>query len=207
MTDGERVRSFLAIDLPEEVKAGLGRISDSLKRRVGGVRWTRPEGIHLTLKFFGDISGEEIARISMVAGSAAGVTAPFQLTVEGLGVFPGLKRPRVLWVGVGGRLDILARLQGGIESALEAQGFKKEGRGFKPHLTLGRFRSPGEVSGIERVFAGRNDYRAGGFTAEGLTLFKSDLTPKGAVYSALEFFPFKGKTEPAEIGTKNSPQG
>ncbi|HRT71571.1 MAG TPA: RNA 2',3'-cyclic phosphodiesterase, partial [Syntrophales bacterium] len=164
MTDGERVRSFLAIDLPEEVKAGLGRISESLKRRVGGVRWTKPEGIHLTLKFFGDISGEEIARISMVAGSAAGVTAPFQLTVEGLGVFPGLKRPRVLWVGVGGRLDILARLQGGIESALEAQGFKKEGRGFKPHLTLGRFRSPGEVSGIERVFAGRNDYRAGGFT-------------------------------------------
>ena len=206
MADDERVRSFLAIDLPEGVKSGLGRISESLKRRVGGVRWAKPEGIHLTLKFFGEISGEEIARISRVAGSAACGTGPFHLTVEGLGVFPSPKRPRVLWVGVGGRLDILAWLQRDIDNALEVQGFKKEGRGFKPHLTLGRFRSPGEVSGLEQVLEKKNDYRAGGFTADGLTLFKSDLTPKGAVYSALEFFPFEGEGEPAETETKNSPQ-
>jgi 2'-5' RNA ligase len=195
VAEEERIRSFLAVDLPTEVKDGLGRIQEHLKALIGGIRWTRPEGIHLTLKFFGDISREEMARISGAAEPAAAKLSPFPLTVEGLGVFPDLKRPRVLWIGMGGQLDILSGLQREIDAALEAHGFKREERSFKPHLTLGRFRSPGEAAGLEKVFAKRNDYRAGDFTAEGLTLFRSDLTPKGAIYAALKFFPFGGNRE------------
>ena len=97
MTDDERVRSFLAIDLPREIKDGMRRIQERLISRISGVRWTRPEGIHLTIKFFGDISKGDISAVSRIVENAVLRVSPFSLSVEGIGAFPGWKRPRVLW--------------------------------------------------------------------------------------------------------------
>ncbi len=191
--NNERVRAFLAIDLPSAVKEEIGKIQERLKVPVNGIRWVKPEGIHLTLKFFGDISQEEIAAISPVVEKAAAGIRPLSLSVGNLGVFPGVSRPRVLWIGMNGDLAVLSALQQEIETGLASRGFKKEERTFTPHLTLGRIRSPREVSGLDKALAKREDYQAGRFTAEGLTLFKSDLTREGAIYSALAYFPFGEK--------------
>ncbi len=193
MADEGRVRAFLAIDLPGELKGGIERIQERLRQQVTGVRWTKAESIHLTLKFFGDVSDEEISALSGVVEKAAADAPPLSLGVGTLGAFPGTQKPRVLWIGMDGDTDALSRLQQGIERGLETCGFKREERSFKPHLTLGRCRDPREVTGLETAMGKKNEYRAGRFTAQGLTLFKSDLKPGGAVYSVLAFFPFGKK--------------
>jgi len=190
MADKGHVRAFLAIDLPAGVKNEIGEIQKSLKPHLGGVRWTRPDGIHLTLKFFGDIGTDRIEDISRTVEKSTAAVAPFSLTIETLGVFPGIRKARVLWIGMGGDLKALLYVQQEIDEGLEALGFPREERSFKPHLTLGRFRSPGDASGLDRILETRNNYRAGTFTAEGLKLFKSDLRPEGAVYTVLAHFPF-----------------
>ncbi len=185
------VRAFLAIDLPDSLRNEIGKIQGRLRPQVSGIRWTRPESIHLTLKFFGDISGDEIETLSRLIENTAGGVSPFSLGLGALGAFPGARRPRVLWVGLGGDVEALVKLQQKIERDLETCGFKSESRPYKPHLTMGRFRDPGKSSGLERALENIKDvYRAESILAEGLTLFKSDLTPGGALYTALRFFPF-----------------
>jgi 2'-5' RNA ligase len=198
MNDKGVVRAFLAIDLPTDLKDGIKTIQDRLKHHLTGIRWTRPEGIHLTLKFFGDIPEESIAEISPVAKKAAAGSPSLSLSVENLGVFPGVSRARVLWIGMDGDIAPLLRLQQEIDGGLEVLGIAREGRSFKPHLTLGRFRSAGDARGLDRVLEKRNNYRAGIFKAEGLTLFKSDLRPEGAVYTVLAYFPFTDENTNSE---------
>jgi 2'-5' RNA ligase len=191
MADEGLVRAFLAIDLPAGLRGEIGKIQDRLRLHVSGIRWTKPEGIHLTLKFFGDISEDEIETLSRVIENTTGGVSPFSLRLGTPGAFPGTRRPRVLWIGVDGDVETLVKLQQNIERDLETGGFKRENRTYKPHLTMGRFRDHGKSPDLERVLENTKDvYRVESFIAEGLTLFKSDLTPGGAVYTALKFFPF-----------------
>jgi len=191
---GEKpIRAFLAVEVPHHITAGIRDIQKRLAPRIEDIRWIRPEGIHLTLKFFGNISEEDIPCISRVVGEKAADTAPVTLCVHTLGVFPGPSRPRVLWMGCTGDTDRLAALQSDIESALPECGFPREGRAFRPHLTLGRARSQ------KKMFTGAGDiggegerYEAGRFEAGELTLFRSELMPDGARYSKLARYPFAG---------------
>jgi len=193
MTEEKSIRAFLAIDLPEEVKVQIGNIQDRLKAVVKGVRWTKPEGIHLTLKFFGNISENDIANISRVVERNAIDVKPFILNVSTIGTFPNPRRPRVVWLGVGGTVERLSDLQKEIEKNLESIGFEKEARAFRAHLTLGRVKVPKVVRGLSEVIKNEESYDAGSFCAGGLTLFKSDLTPKGAIYTKFAHFPFEGR--------------
>jgi len=194
MGDRKSVRMFLAIELPEGIKALIEGIKEGLRPAVQGIRWTRPEAMHLTLKFFGDLFPDDVIRISEVVGRNVRDIDPMQLTVESPGVFPGMKSPRVLWLGVGGDIGRLAALQSVIERDLEACGFHGEKRSFTPHLTLGRARSrdgirftaEGVIDGIEGLSAHRFDVRE-------LILFASELKPGGAVYRKLARFPFGGQ--------------
>lgn len=191
MADEAAVRTFLAIDLPDSLRKEIAKIQDRLRPLVHGVRWVRPEGIHLTLKFFGDLSGNDVKTVSGVIGQTAGNASPLTLGLGTPGVFPGIRRPRVLWIGVEGETDALVGLQQAIERDLEAAGLRRESRPYRPHLTLGRFRDPAKPAGLESALLGMAGvHRRESFTAEGLTLFKSDLQPGGAVYTVLEFFPF-----------------
>jgi 2'-5' RNA ligase len=191
MPDAEAIRAFLAVDPPPEVLSNIADIQQRLKKNIRGtLSWVRPEGIHLTLKFFGDIARDQVETISDVVAAQTAGLRPLQLEAKGLGVFPGLNRPRVLWIGISGELERFRAMQKAIDRGLEAAGFPREERPFRGHLTLARIKLPQGLSGIDRIMASGEPYTAGAFTATGLTLFKSDLTPKGALYTVLRHFPF-----------------
>jgi len=193
MPDEETIRAFLALDPPPEVLRKIADIQGMLRMNIqGALKWVRPEGIHLTLKFFGAIAAKAVSAVSeVVAGQAAGAR-PFNLEAKGLGVFPDTRRPRVLWLGIGGEVERLSALQQAIDQGLEACGYPREQRPFRAHLTLARIKSPQGLGGLDGVLTAKGSESAGKFTATGLTLFKSDLTPKGAIYTVLNHFPFQG---------------
>jgi len=194
MTAERTIRAFLALDPPEEILREIGRIQDRLRKGIhGDLRWVRPEGIHLTLKFFGDISENAVVNISAVAGQAAAAVGPFALVIGGTGVFPDPSRPRVVWLGMNGEVAQLVTFQQGLERAFREIGFPPEERPFRPHLTLGRIKSPKGLTGLAEALEKENTVTAGSFTASGLNLFQSDLTPRGAVYTRLAGYPFAGQ--------------
>jgi RNA 2',3'-cyclic 3'-phosphodiesterase len=195
MTDERIIRAFLALDPPEEILREIGRVQDRLRKQIhGDVRWVRPEAIHLTLKFFGDIPERDLANISAVVGKAAAGVMPFDLTIGGVGVFPDrYRQPRVIWLGMGGEAARLVTFQQGMERALQGIGFPREERPFMPHLTLGRVLTPKGLTGLKGVLEKGEMSTAGRFTASGLCLFKSDLTPRGAIYTRLAEYPFAGR--------------
>jgi 2'-5' RNA ligase len=193
MPDRETVRAFLALDPPPEILRRIADIQAALKRDIrGALSWVRPEGIHLTLKFFGDIARDDVRAISEVVAAQAVCARPLNLEAKGLGVFPDAGRPRVLWLRIGGEVERLIALQRAVDGGLETCGFAREQRPFKAHLTLARVKSQQGLCGFGGALAARGSQSAGAFTAAGLTLFRSELTPKGAIYTTLGHFPFQG---------------
>lgn len=191
MEPEKKIRTFLAIDLPDQIKSELGKIQKRLKPKIEGVRWTRPEGIHLTLKFFGYVVGDDCSNISNAIKAAIKGVKPFTLELGTIGAFPGPTRPRVIWIGIGGQVEALIDLQQNLDMSLEQIGFPPEDRAFKPHLTLGRLKIPGSAVGFPKVLEEGKKYQAGSFRCSGLTLFRSDLRPDGAIYTKLEEYPFE----------------
>jgi RNA 2',3'-cyclic 3'-phosphodiesterase len=194
MSDEKTIRAFLAIDPPEEILREIGRIQGRLERLIRGeLRWVRPEAIHLTLKFFGDIAESAVGGIAAVVEKAAAGEAPFAFAVGGVGVFPDRRRPRVLWLGMEGDVERLLGFQRGLADGLGEIGFPAEERPFSPHLTLARIKSSRGLTGLEKVLERGEAYTAGEFTALGIGLIRSELTPRGAVYTKLKWFPFAGE--------------
>ena len=188
--DEKPLRAFLAVDPPEEILREIARVEEKLRRLIrGDIRWVRPKAIHLTLKFFGDVPRAQVETISRAVGPVAASFGPFALAVGGAGVFPDAKRPRVIWLGLGGETARLAAFQKELERSLGQAGFAREEKPFRPHITLGRVRSPG-LTGLAEVLEKRETYGAGAFTAPGLGLYRSELTPRGAVYTRLAEYPF-----------------
>jgi len=186
------MRIFLAIALPPEVAGNIAAIQRRLKKTLqGDVRWVRPEGIHLTLKFFGEATPEEAAKLAAVVAGPAGAAAPFVLEVRGLGAFPDAHRPRVIWLGIAGETGALLSLQRDLERALAGAGFPREERPFRAHLTLGRVKVPPGVVGLARAVAAEEGAGAGRIPVGEVALFKSELTPRGAVYTRLAAFPLQ----------------
>jgi RNA 2',3'-cyclic 3'-phosphodiesterase len=191
MPDTEKnIRAFLAIEPPDKILAEISRLQEKLKREISGkVSWTRPQGNHLTLKFFGDISMADMENIgSAVKKEAVGV-APLLLKVEKLGVFPDWRKPRVLWLGTTGDTERLMSLQNKLETDFEILGFSRENRPFRAHLTLARIKIPQSAAGLEAAAKKLGDFSAGEFRATELILFRSKLTPQGAIYTRLATIP------------------
>jgi len=185
----EEVRSFIAIELPQELTASLARLRSELERAEHRfVKWVDPGGIHLTLKFLGNIPFKQVTEITKAIEDATRGIPPFRLEVSGLGAFPNLKQPRVLWVGVGGEMDKLSRMQQNIDSALAPFGFAKEERPFTPHLTLARARqgaSPTERRSLGELVAATKFDAKHYVAVEAVNLMRSQLTPGGAIYTCL----------------------
>ena len=188
----ERLRLFVAIDLPEDVRESLGRLQDDLRRHdLSGLRWTRPEGVHLTLKFLGETPATSLPAIEGALDRAVRGVPSFRLALGTPGTFGGRRGPRVLWVDVEGELQPLQRLQAAVERELVAAGFAPEERGFSPHLTLARVPQPPRPGLAERVARALEAVAAarGEFEARELVLMRSRLQPGGAVYSRVAAFP------------------
>ena len=136
---GRKVRAFVAVDLPDEVGRILGATAQILRDAcIEGLRPVRPEGVHLTLKFLGDVPESQVGEIEQAVSEAVAGHRQFEVSTGGFGAFPNTRRPQVLWVGIDGRLKALIRLQADVDAALGALGFQTETRPFQPHLTLAR---------------------------------------------------------------------
>lgn len=186
----QRVRSFVAIELNAELLRAIEGLQKQLQNELprGALRWVRPEGIHLTLQFLGNVQVEDVPAIIRALGSACSGVPPLTFHVAGLGCFPNPHRPRVLWVGVDEPSGQLARLQKRVEEALEPLGFPPERRGFHPHLTLARAARNARPADLRQVGGRVVDappIALGAMTAHYLSLMESDLRPDGAVYTRL----------------------
>lgn len=185
---GDAWRLFIAVELPEDTLRGIGRLQDKLKSAIGGraARWTRPEGIHLTLKFLGDVAPGRAAEIEAGMKAAAATAQPFELRARGLGCFPNLERPRVLWVGLAGEVEALRALQGGVEERIAPMGFPTEERGFSPHLTLARTAQGAtrdEAAAIGMAAKTHATFELGAWQVTEINLMRSQLKADGALYT------------------------
>jgi 2'-5' RNA ligase len=184
------MRVFVAIALSDEILAALGRVAAQLGQGPGGGagRWVRPEGIHLTLKFLGEVPTELIEPINATIEKVCRAHVPFSLRLAGLGCFPNARRPRVVWAGVEEETGRLERLQAAVDRELARDGFPREARGFTPHLTLARVRDGAtrdESETLGRAVAAYTVGETPSMTVRAVHVIKSDLRPSGAVYTPL----------------------
>lgn len=175
------MRAFVAIDLDPVLQASVRDLIRKLEASRAEVRWTRPGGYHLTLKFLGEIDDGAVARVKAALAEVARRHRPFTLKLEGTGAFPAGRVPKVLWIGAAGGPG-LAALQADLESELEAAGFAREERAFTPHLTLGRVKGRDRLDRVLADLDGHREAVFGGMTAGKVALFESRLRPEGAEY-------------------------
>jgi len=192
------IRTFVAIELEAPLRQALAQVQATLRSRlqqaVGPdvrIQWVKPESIHQTLKFLGDIPEDRVPDVQAVLARVAGGHSRFTVDVEGLGVFPDVRAPRVLWVGLTAHVDALKRLAVDVEVALGAIGFAPESKPFNPHLTLARIKE--RSHDIGRVLSGEGllaqETKLGELTVAAVSLMKSELKPTGSVYTRLQDIP------------------
>lgn len=180
------MRVFCAVELPAEVRALAASHIERLRRALPDVRasWDRPEKLHVTVKFLGEIEETRLALLERAARDAASSVEPFELSIEGAGAFPQHGPPRVLWLGVQDSAGGLARLQNSLEAACAVEGFAREPRPFHPHLTIVRLRQPRgtrELSTLHR----EHGFSSDPFRVTDLLVIKSELGPGGSRYTVL----------------------
>jgi RNA 2',3'-cyclic 3'-phosphodiesterase len=178
------VRAFVALEIPAALRARIARLEGELGLRMPGVRWVRSDALHLTLRFFGDASPAQLDRVRGAIAKGAAACPATTARVRTLGVFSDHGRPRVLWLGLEVAAPVLA-LQASCEAAAVTAGFRAEERGFKPHLTLGRWRDRASLPALPEVDLGE-------MTLDTLTLFRSDLLPRGARHVPIATFELVG---------------
>lgn len=181
------MRAFIAIELPESIREALRREQARFRAVCPDARWTRPEGIHLTLKFLGQISDRQASELKDALRRMEQFEK-FTVRVQGFGFFPGAKRPRVFWAGLEAP-PALARLAAQVENALAPHGFPPENRPFKPHLTLARFKLSRPQPKLEALLAVQNSSLLGNFDVSEYFLWESRLLPGGAEYHKVARFP------------------
>ena len=179
------IRSFIAIDFPEETRKALEDIQKELKQCGTGVRWVKPGSIHLTLKFLGNIHPTQVEDIALAVAQEIRDHPPITLRATGLGAFPSRRKPRVIWIGMEGEVQRLKGIQARIEDALEPLGFVREKRGFRPHLTIGRVKDRRKLQALIDAMAELKIPEFDSFDVTEIILYKSDLRPTGAIYTKL----------------------
>lgn len=182
---GDAIRAFIAFKLPERITSQIHVVQESIKAYKFKIKWVQPQNIHLTLKFLGNIPASDTEKIRDAIIEAVRDVEPILLSAKGIGVFPDLKRPRVLWVGIAGQKNSLIGLYQALEENLETIGFTKESRPFKGHLTLGRIKGRIPSKRLVQVMEEFIDFETETFEANKIILFQSEQTPSGAVYTKL----------------------
>jgi RNA 2',3'-cyclic 3'-phosphodiesterase len=183
------IRAFIAVEIPVNIHTQLEHILLDLKRQIKGnvVRWVPSKNIHITLKFLGNVTSENLPLITTMLLKEVLHFQPFTVDVEGIGAFPSMTRPKVIWIGIRAPETLLS-LQRAIEIGTSRLGYEPEGRPFSPHLTLGRLSQDATREEIMRIGSILVNYKVnhlGDFMAKEIWLFKSDLLPGGAVYTPL----------------------
>lgn len=173
------IRTFIALEIPQDIKAYLGEIISGLKHKNRGIKWVQPEGLHITLKFLGNIDETIIPSLSRELDAVAVSFPEACVSLSRLGAFPDTRRPRVIWAGLGGDTAILADIAEKTDIVCTSFGMEPEKRPFRAHITIGRLKIPTVVDLAQEI-------REKDFTINHLILYKSELTPSGARYSVLQ---------------------
>lgn len=179
-------RTFCAIELPPEVRSQLAKHAKQLRDAVPGVSasWSKPENVHLTLKFFGNVPTQNLAKISAAASRVGSEFSSFQIRIGGTGVFPRRSRPQVLWIGVEDSSGRLSDLQQRLEEEFAREGFAKEDRGYRPHLTIARLRRPEDARQLAEAHI-QTKFSLIEVRVNEFVLFRSQLSPKGSIYTVI----------------------
>ena len=188
------IRSFLAFELPVDIKRIIVKVSEDVRQLPLNVRRVNVDNIHITTVFMGDVQEEQIGPIQDVVKDVCQGYGPFSIAIKGIGLFGSRRNPRVLWIGLDGAIDRMACFRDDLQKGLRPFGIKEETRRFKPHLTLGRFRKGAKTgTHLDDLLSKYHDLTSPECIIEELVLFKSDLRPGGAVYSRLNGWPLTGK--------------
>lgn len=198
------IRAFVAVEIDPVLRQRIARAQEQIRERIGRefrslgqevrIQWVRPDSIHLTLKFLGDIDERLIGDIQQALTLAVAAQPQFSVEVGGAGAFPDPRAPRVLWLGLSGHVEALVRLAAEVDQALIALGFPPEAKPYSPHLTLARIKERSREMGKMLTGSGVLAHAAqlGSLDVRAVALMKSDLRPSGAVYTRLVEIPFKG---------------
>jgi 2'-5' RNA ligase len=181
------MRTFVAIDIPEEIRARIQELMESLRRAPADVRWSRPEGLHITLKFLGEIPVDQVDRVKLSLQSLQSAES-VAITITGAGFFPSERAPRVLWLGIEAGPE-LGKLAASVERSLLPLGVPKEDRPFSPHLTLGRIRTANGIGPLRDLLTRQEPLRMGPFLATEFFLYESQSSSGGSTYRKIARYP------------------
>jgi len=182
------MRLFVALNLSDEVRTAIAKFSEELRMGFLSARWTRTEGIHVTLKFIGEVPEERVTQIENALSSVNSAT-PVEMNFRGAGFFPDERRPRVLWIGIDGTPN-LAEIAAQIERQLEPLGVARESREFKPHLTLARISESRGIEKLRDALRKHGPIDFGTVRTNEMNLYQSELGRDGAKYTRLKTFAF-----------------
>lgn len=186
MSDKSDWRMFCAVELPAEVRTRLQEHTGRVREAVSdaSASWTRPENVHLTLKFFGNVPNRKLPLIADAASRVAASFSPFQIRIGGTGVFPKPSRAQVLWIGVDDASGRLSALQQRLEEEFAVEGFAKEDRAYRPHLTIARIRRPEGARRLAETHL-QTSFEFAQLTVKEIVVFRSELSSKGSRYTAI----------------------
>jgi len=179
------IRTFIAAEIPNEIREQLWKLRAEFSNTAPEVRWVRKEGIHLTLKFLGDVEETKIKDIQNELSEAVKNSGKIYAEIKSLGAFPKAATARVIWVGVSGELEKIKELWTKVETVMDKFGFEREKRDFVPHITLGRIKNPRLNRKLAEKISEMTEREFGRFEIKDIVIFKSQLLPQGAVYSEL----------------------
>jgi len=186
------IRSFLAFELPVEIREQIRVISKELKKTALPVRWVKADNIHLTILFLGSVDEDTIDDIEEKANLVVKGFSAFRIRLNAVGVFPHWRRPRVIWIGLNGDIGRLSDLRDELQEELKALGFMPEKRPFRAHLTLGRFKGPiDRDEDMKWILDRYRDINSDLYQLNEFILYKSDLKPDGPVYTKMATWPLR----------------
>jgi RNA 2',3'-cyclic 3'-phosphodiesterase len=188
------VRTFIAVEIPGEVKSRASQLIARLEVAPAKVKWVAPRHMHWTLKFLGDVDMLETPQICEAVARAVEPLAPFDVEARGAGAFPDAERPRTVWIGMGAGSAEMIELHDAIESELAKLGYRAENRRFRPHLTIGRVRnSPAGIEELASLLKENADFASGLSTVYEVVIFSSELGPDGPTHEPLGHAELKGR--------------
>lgn len=191
------MRTFIAVEIPAEIKNKIGRYVDLLRGSSQNVKWVSPENLHLTIKFLGEVNEDDVDSLIECMNPVLSEFSSFDLALEHIGFFPSIKNPRVLWIGSDGGADNLLDIFQELEHCLETVGVDRDERMFSPHLTIGRVKRNHDKLSDGPAFTGDiPEFETASFRVNGIALIKSTLTPQGPIYEKL----YEGKLKEAQFG-------
>jgi len=194
------IRSFISIEIPQPIKEQMVLVPTPLKSVRGKFSWASTNNLHITLKFLGDCTRGRLEAISKRLSEIAARHAPFNLSFDGIGVFPGHSAPRIVWLGIKDGREQLVNLAKDVAESMEQIGFKKESRPFRPHITLARVKHLSSRNELRAAIEKMPKVHIDPMRARHIFLMRSQLNPKGAIYTVIERLFFSGQDTPSEGG-------